>query len=448
MVKWYNKGMLDIQFIRENQDLVTEKSAQKGYPVSISRLLELDTHRRELVTQTEQIRAERNVLSDGMKGGKPAPEQIEQSKLLKEKLAALEAELVPVEAEYGELLRAVPKMPAEGVPVGASEDENVVARTVGDKPVFDGFTPKNHWEILEPRDMLDKQRAAKIAGSRFGYLKGGIVRLEFAIVNYVMQTLGDEQIIKKIIADNDIRDDNGELLSPKPFTPVLPPAMQRTEPYTASSRLNAAELTYKIEQDDLWLNASAEHTLCTMYMDEILPEDMFPIRYIAFLTSFRREAGTYGKDTEGMLRWHQFDKLEMEVFSTPESGLAEHRLVVAIQEYLVQSLGLPYRLLEKCTADIGKPNAKGVDIEVWFPGQQAYRETHTADYMTDYQTRALKTRLRRGSDGQVQLAHTNDATTFATNRIIAAITENNQTADGHIIVPEVLHQYMGGIQEI
>jgi seryl-tRNA synthetase len=272
--------------------------------------------------------------------------------------------------------------------------------------------------------MLDKQRAAKIAGSRFGYLKGGLVRLEFAIVQFVIQTLGDEAIIAKLVVDNNLN------VSSKPFTPVLPPAMLRTEPYVASARLNAEEVTYKIEQDDLWLNASAEHTLCTMYWDEILPEAQLPIRYIGFLTSFRREAGTYGKDAEGMIRWHQFDKLEMEVFSTPETGADEHKLLIAIQEYLVQQLNLPYQLLNKCTFDIGK-----------------YRETHTADYMTDYQARDLKTRLRR-ADGSIELVHTNDATAFATNRIMASIVENNQTADGRIIVPEALRPFIGGLTEI
>jgi seryl-tRNA synthetase len=219
--------------------------------------------------------------------------------------------------------------------------------------------------------------------------------------------------------------------------------MLRTEPYRASARLNAEEVTYKIEQDDLWLNASAEHTLCTMYWDEILPEDSLPIRYIGYSTSFRREAGTYGKDTEGIIRMHQFDKLEMEVFSTGATGLDEHKLLVAVQEYLVQQLGLPYQYLQKCTADIGKPNARGIDIEVWFPGQAKYRETHTADYMTDYQARDLKIRTR-SKDGAVELVHTNDATAFALGRIMAAIVENYQQADGSVVVPEVLRPYMGG----
>jgi seryl-tRNA synthetase len=185
-----------------------------------------------------------------------------------------------------------------------------------------------------------------------------------------------------------------------------------------------------------------------MYWNEILPEDMFPIRYIGYSTSFRREAGTYGKDTEGIFRMHQFDKLEMEVFSTPETGLDEHLLLVAIQEYLVQQLGLPYQVLQKCTFDIGKPNARGIDIECWFPGQNKYRETHTADFMTDYQSRDLKIRVRRQSSGDTQLVHTNDATAFALGRILAAIMENYQTHDGHIIIPEVLRPYMQGREQI
>jgi seryl-tRNA synthetase len=432
--------MIDIQFIRENPELVAQKAQQKGYPSDIPKLLELDGQRRELVTSIEQLRAQRNELADSLKQGKPSPEQIELGKNLKQQVVDLEARLEPVEAMYDEILRAVPNMPLADVPVGATEEENVVTKTVGEPFAYD-FTPKNHWEILEPRGLLDKERAAKIAGSRFGYLKGGIVRLQFAIVQFVMQTLGDERILQQLISENNLS------VSAKPFIPVLPPAMLRTEPYRASSRLNAEEVTYKLADDDLWLNASAEHTLCTMYWNEILPEEAFPIRYIGYSTSFRREAGTYGKDTEGMIRWHQFDKLEMEIFSTAETGLDEHKLLIAIQEYLVQQLGIPYRLLVKCTADIGRPNARGVDIDCWFPGQGTYRETHTADYMTDYQARDLKTRIRR-TDGRIELVHTNDATAFALTRIIAAITENFQTADGHIVIPEVLRPYMGGQSEI
>lgn len=432
--------MLDIQFIRDNREAVAQKAQQKGYPVDISRLLQLDTQKRELITEIEQIRARRNDLAASLKKTKPTAEQIEQGRLLKEKVAELEDKLGPVVEQYGALLHAIPNMPLEAVPVGTTEDENVIARTVGEPTVFD-FTPKHDFELGHTLDLIDKERAAKIAGSRFAYLKGDLVRLQFAIVQFVMTTLGDETILRKLI------DENGLKVSAKPFTPILPPAMLRTEPYVASARLNAEEVTYKIEQDDLWLNASAEHTLCTMYWNEVLPEDMFPIRYIGYSTSFRREAGTYGKDMEGIFRLHQFDKLEMEVFCTPETGLEEHKLQIAIQEYLVQQLQLPYRLIQKCTADIGKPNASGYDIDCWFPGQQNYRETHTADYMTDYQARDLKIRVRR-DDGKIELVHTNDATAFAMSRILKCIMENYQTAEGRIIVPEALRPYMGGRVEI
>ena len=432
--------MLDIQFIRNNAELVKQKSKQKGYDVNIDALLQADEQRRSLMTQAEDLRARRNENAAKMKGGKPSPELIAEGKRIKSELAGLEDELRQIEETYKSLLKAVPNMPLDHVPVGASEDENIVAKTVGEPPEF-GFAPKHEYELGAQNDLIDKERAVKIAGSRFVYLKGGLVRLQLALMQFVMQTLGDERVIARLVQEN------GLSVSTKPFTPILPPAMLRTEPYEASSRLDAEEVTYKIEQDDLWLSASAEHTLCTMHWNEILPEDMFPIRYLGYSTSFRREAGSYGKDEEGIFRLHQFDKLEMESITTPESGLDEHRLHVAIQEYLMQQIGLPYQFIQKCTADIGKPNASGVDLNAWFPAQGRWRETHTADYMTDYQTRDLKIRVRRG-DGKIELAHTADATAFAMSRTLKAIMENNQTADGRIMVPEVLRPFMNGQAEI
>jgi seryl-tRNA synthetase len=439
--------MLDIQFIRKNPDLVQEKSQQKGYKVDVQQLLALDTDRRIRLTQIEELRRRRNEHAAQMKGGgKPTDEQLMTGRQIKEELAQQEDDLAEVEARYGELLHAVPNMPLQDVPVGATEEENVIAKTVGEPTKFD-FTPKHDFELGAEGalDLMDKERAAKIAGSRFAYLKGDLVLLQFAIMQFVMQTLGDEKVLQKLIDENDLN------VSAKPFRPVLPPAVLHTEPYVASARLNAAEVTYKLADDDLWLNASAEHTLCTMYWNEVLPEDQLPIRYVGYSTSFRREAGTYGKDMEGIFRMHQFDKLEMEVFSTPETGLAEHKLMIAIQEYLMQQVGLPYRLIQKCTFDIGKPNARGVDIDCWFPGQDKYRETHTADYMTDYQARDLKIRVKRQGgerDGEIDLVHTNDATAFALGRILKAILENFQMEDGHITIPEALRPFMGGKSQI
>lgn len=432
--------MLDIQFIRDNPELVAEKSRQKGYDVDITQLLGFDSERRELLQQVEALRQQRNELAAQTKGQKPNDEQIAAGKEVKEKLGKLEHQLASIELEFVELLKQVPNMPTDDVPVGSTEDENKPIKTVGELPQFD-FMPKHDYELGDLHDLIDKERAAKISGSRFAYLKGDLVRLQFAIIQFAMETLGDESIIQKLITENNLD------LKPTPFRPILPPAMLRTEPYVASARLDAEEVTYKLADNDLWLNASAEHTLCTMYWDEILPEEQLPIRYIGYSTSFRREAGSYGKDVEGIFRMHQFDKLEMEVFSIPETGYAEHKLLIAIQEYLVQQLELPYQLIQKCTADIGKPNASGYDIDTWFPGQGKYRETHTADYMTDYQARDLKIRVRR-SGGEIELVHTNDATAFALGRILKAIVENYQYADGSIGFPTVLQSYLGGRTEI
>jgi seryl-tRNA synthetase len=288
---------------------------------------------------------------------------------------------------------------------------------------------------------MDRNRAAKISGSRFTYLIGGLVEMQFALINLVFKLLGDEVFIEDIIKRNKLN------IVAKPFVPILPPMMMKTEPYEATGRLKAEETTYKLADDDLWLIASAEHSLCSMYSDEIIPEQTLPIRYIGYSTAFRREAGTYGKDTNGLIRMHHFDKLEMEIFSTPETSLDEHFLAIAIQEELTKLLGLPYRVVLKCTADIGDPNARGVDIETWMPGQDRYIETHSADYMTDYQTRSLKTRVKR-IESKIELVHTNDATAIALSRTLAAIIENYQTKDGHIIVPEILRPYMNNREQI
>ncbi len=431
--------MIDLEVVRKNPQLVKQKSAHKQVDVDVDKILELDKRRLLLLRDVEDLRAKKNNISTKIKNGKPASELIEKAKEIKASLSVKKTQLTDLESNFHSMLREVPNLALDHVPVGETEKDNVVTKTVGDKPKFN-FTPKTHWELAEERGLFDKKRAAKISGSRFVYLKGNLVRLQFAIVQFVIDKLCDETVITSLIKENNLN------LKSTAFTPVIPPALLKTEPYMASARLNAKEMTYKLEDDNLWLNASAEHTLCTMYWNEILPVEELPIRYIGYSTSFRREAGTYGKDTEGIIRLHQFDKLEMEVFSTPDSGLDEHKLLIAIQEHLVQQLELPYRFIQKSTADIGKPNASGVDIDCWFPGQQKYIETHTADYMTDFQARDLKTRTKIG--GENTFVHTNDATAFAMSRILAAIIENYQQEEGSIKVPKVLQKYLGGIEII
>jgi seryl-tRNA synthetase len=428
--------MLDIRYIRENAARVQEASEQKGYKnVDIAHLLQLDEERRTLLGKVEDLRKERNDLSSSLKGQKPSDEQLARGRELKTDIAEIEDRLSIVESEFTTDLKKVPNMPLDYVPVGASEDENVVVGTVGEPTKFD-FKPKNHWEIAQERGWIDKERAAKVAGARFAYVKGELARLHFALMSYGMDVVTDEAKMKEIIEGAELN------LSTKPFTLVMPPAVARTEVYDATGRLNKEEQTYKLADDDLWLNASAEHVMAPMYLGEILDESQLPIRLVGYTTAFRREAGTYGKDMEGIFRLHQFDKLEMESFTTGDTGLEEHKLMVAIQEYLMSSLGVPYRVLQKCTADIGGPNAAGVDIDSWLPGQDKYRETHTADYITDYQARRMQTRVRR-TNGDLELVHTNDATAFS-QRPLIAIIENFQQADGTIVVPEVLRSYLGG----
>ena len=330
-------------------------------------------------------------------------------------------------------------MPHADVPVGLSEDENVEVKVVGNIPKFD-FAPKNHYEIAEAKGWLDKERAAKVAGARFAYIMGDLVLLQQAIIQFVMNSLTNEATMKEIIAGAGLEVDT------RPFTPVLPPLMIRTEPYDQMDRLQPSDDRYKIEGEDLWLQGSAEHVLGSMHAGEIFDAKQLPLRYLGFATSFRKEAGTYGKDMEGLIRMHQFDKLEMESFTEAKDSYSEHLLFIAIQEWLLTQLKLPYHVLMKCTADIGKPNARGVDMEVWLPGQGKYRETHTADYMTDYQARRLMTRVR--TDNGVELIHTNDATAFALGRCMVAIIENYQTAEGDVVVPEALRPYMNGREMI
>ena len=435
--------MLDIRFIRDNAEQVQENARRKNYNVNIAELLQKDDQRRELSARADELRERRNANAAKLKGAKGKPDEsiVAEGRAIKLELAELEESLGELESQVINLQKTVPNMALGDVPVGLTEAENVITKTVGEPTKFD-FSPLNHWQIAEQRGWIDKERAAKVAGSRFAYLKGDLVKLQFAIIQFVINTLSNEAKLQEIIQKAGL-----DGVSSKPFTPILPPLMIRTELYDAMDRLEPRDDRYKLEDDDLWLQGSAEHVMGSMHAGEIFTETDLPARYLGYATSFRREAGTYGKDMEGIFRMHQFDKLEMESFTTGDAGLSEHLLLVAIQEHLLSEIGLPYQVTLKCTADIGKPNARGVDMDVWLPGQDKYRETHTADYMTDYQSRRLNTRVRRADD-KLELAHTNDATAFALGRIMIAIIENFQRADGTITVPTVLRPYLGGAETL
>lgn len=428
--------MLDIKFIRENRDEVKKNCENRNVKCDIDRLLELDEKRRSSVQYIEELNAEKNKLNLLIQKSSDdeRKELIEQGKSVKEKLEKSEPELKEIEEEYKKLLSGIPNFSSDDTPIGPDESGNKVLRKVGNVTEFE-FQPKDHIELGKELGIIDTERAAKISGSRFNYLKGDLAMLEFALVQYCFSILTNEDILKEVISKNNLD------VSSKPFIPVVPPVLVKQETLERMARIEPREERYYIPSDDLFLIGSAEHSVGSIHMDETLDEDNFPIRYVGFSTSFRREAGSYGKDTKGILRVHQFDKLEMVSFSAPEKGIDEQNLIVAIQEYLIGSLGLPYQVVAICTGDMGTPDFRQIDIETWMPGQNKYRETNTSDYNTDYQSRRLNTKIKR-KDEKAEFVHMNDATAYAIGRILIAIIENHQQADGSVKIPEVLKKFM------
>ncbi len=428
--------MLDIKFIRENAETVKKNCEDRKMKCDIDRLLILDEKRRELMLAVEELNAEKNKINNQIQ--KASSEEkgklIEQGKEVKDKLEKTEPELEKVNAEYKSILYAIPNMHSEDTPIGPDESCNEVIKKVGEIPKFD-FQPKEHWELGAELDLIDSVRAAKVSGSRFNYLKGDLVLLEFALMQFAFSVLTDAKILKEIAEKNNLK------VSAKPFIPVLPPVMIRPEIMNRMARLDPEEM-YSLERDNLNLIGSAEHTLGAMYADEILDAKELPIRLVGFSTAFRREAGSYNKDMKGILRVHQFNKLEMESFTEPDKSLDEQNFIVAIQEHLIGALGVPYQVVSICTGDMGKPDVRQIDIETWMPGQNKYRETNTSDLIGDFQARRLNTRFR-SDDGKVEYVHMNDATAFS-GRPMIAIMENYQQADGSIKVPKVLKKFMPG----
>jgi seryl-tRNA synthetase len=420
--------MLDITLLREQPDKVKRGIAAKNAdPKLVDRFLALDTEWRTLTKAADEKRAEQKKLSEkrDIEGGKKNKEEIRS---LAEKLAA-------IEKDRERVWLSIPNLPSDDTPVGKDENGNKALRKNGEPRKFD-FEPKDHVALGEALGIIDIAAAGKITGSRFAYLKGDAALLEFALISYAMEVLTDPKIVGSIA--NGVKPD----YHAKTFIPVVPPVMIRPDVFERMGRLEPKEERYYIPSDDTYLIGSAEHTLGPLHMDEAIPEGKLPIRYLGFSTSFRREAGSYGKDVRGIIRVHQFDKLEMESFTVPEDGIVEQEFFVAVQEYLMRSLGLPYQVIACCTGDQGDPDARHLDVETWMPSEKRYRETHSADYMSDYQARRLGTRVRR-KDGKTEFVHMNDATAFAIGRTLVTIMENYQTKDGKIEVPKVLQKYIG-----
>lgn len=420
--------MLDPKFIYENINLIRKVASDKFVDVDLDNFVSIYEGMKDSQKELDQLNASKKQAA--------ANKDIELGKSLKEKGAMLEERVRDLEMRYRELAETIPNLYSPDTPYGKDDNENIVLKKWWEPRQFD-FPIKDHTDLWLWLDILDFDTAGEVSGSRFVYIKNDLALLQFAIINWVFQTLTDQTIIDYIISSNNLN------ISNRPFSAVIPPVIMKKEVMKKMGRYNPNDQTYELIHDDMVLVASAEHSIWPMFMDKMIDADILPIRYLWYSSAFRREAWSYGKDTKGMIRQHQFDKLEMETFTTPDQGMEEHLFMIAVQEYLVQQLGLPYEVMLCCTGDMWAVDYRHIDINTWIPSQWKYRETHSADYVTDYQARRLNTRFKDKSDiGRKWFVHMNDATAIALGRTMVAIIENYQQLDGSIAIPEVLQPYM------
>lgn len=415
--------MIDIKQLRENPHFFRDAAKAKNVEIDVERILELDRRVRALKTELEGIKAQKNEASKDIAKADKDQRQllIESMRLIDRKAETLEAEFNPISEELDELLYRIPNPALADVKLGKSDAENEVVREVGDRTVF-AFKPKDHQEIGEYLGIIDTERAAKVSGARFAYFTGDGALLEFALLQYAMS-----------------------IASARGFLPATVPHLVSARVMRAMGYLEHGghEEIYYLAKDNLYLIGTAEQSLGAMHLDETLDEKQLPLRYIGYSPCYRREAGSYGKDTKGIIRVHQFDKVEMFSFTTPEQSEAEHELLLSIEEELMQGLGIPYRVIKQCTGDLGLPAARKFDIEAWIPSQDTYRETHSTSTCTDFQSRRLNTRYKTG-EGETKYVHTLNGTAFAIGRTMVAILENYQREDGSVQVPPVLQSFLGG----
>jgi seryl-tRNA synthetase len=418
--------MLDLAFIREHPDLIKDVARRRKTAVDVDALLTLDTDLRETRRRAEDLRAEQNRLSKEIREAGADREARERAIARGREVATALKELEPRERELEAQLRTlwllVPNIPDASVPEGAGEDDNVEVKRFGEPPAF-SFEPLDHVALMRGSDMLDLERGVKVAGSRSYILKGDAVLLEIALLQFAL-----------------------DRITRKGFTPLSVPAMAKEFCFFGNSQFpRGREQTYALSDEDLFLVGTAEVSITGMHSGEILREQDLPIRYVAWSPCFRREAGTYGKDTRGIFRVHQFEKVEQYIIcrADHEESVRWHEELLANAEELVRALELPYRVLNICTGDLGDAKVKGYDIECWLPSENRYRETHSDSYFHDFQARRADLRYR-GEDGVVRYAYTLNNTALASTRTIIALVENHQQADGTIRVPEALRPYLGG----
>lgn len=414
--------MLDIHFIREHSDIVKAGAAKKHIKVDIDGLLTIDDERRELQQKVDDLRAQQNVISDSIPKleGEEREAKIEESKVLKETLQEEEKKLKEVMKAWRALMVQVPNVPDISVPEGKEDSDNAEIRAWGEKPTF-SFTPKNHVELMEKLGMVDLERGAKVSGFRGYFLKGDGARLNFALWQYALT-----------------------FFSNKDFTPIITPSLVRGESFFGTGYLPQSEEDLYKTQDEDYLAGTSEVATMGLHANEILDAKDLPLKYFAFSPCFRREAGSHGKDTKGLIRVHEFYKFEQVILceASHATSVEFHEELTKNAEEMLQGLKLPYHAVINCGGDLGLGQVKKYDLEAWVPSEDAYRETHSASYFHDFQTRRLSIRYR-DEKGEIRFAHSLNNTFMATPRLLVPIIENYQNEDGSITVPEVLVPYMG-----
>jgi len=414
--------MLDLKLIRSDPERVKAALARRGAGAQVDALLALDARRRELLPEVEGAQAERKTLSkqigEAKQAGEDAAEPMAAVQVLKERIESGKEELERIEAELDALALALPNLPDPDAPAGMSEEDAVLLREVGARPEFD-FEPRDHLEIGAELGLIDMEAGARLSGSRFAYLKGDLVLAELALVRFAI-----------------------ELVRAEGHEPVVPPVLVREEALEGTGFLPGdRDQIYEIPKDELFLAGTSEVGLAGLHADQILEAEALPLRYCGFSTCFRREAGAAGRDTRGIFRVHQFDKVEMFSFVEPSQSAAEHERILAIEERILAELEIPYRVVNVAVGDLGAPAAKKYDCEAWIPSQGRYRELTSCSNTTDYQARRLGARYRPQEGAAPEAVHTLNGTAVAVGRTIIALIENRQERDGGFTLPNILHRY-------
>lgn len=422
--------MIDPKLLKENPQAVRDMLNRRNMAdFPLDELISLDKSRRELITKTQELRQKKNVLSEAIASKKKIKQdatlELNQMKDVNSSLHNVEQEMVGLAEKFKNIAMMLPNILHESVPVGKDEKDNVIVRQAGNPRKFD-FTPKDHVDIATALDLVDLERAAKVSGARFYFLKNELVKMNHALVQFAL-----------------------DFLSGHGYAPVQPPYMIRKEPMSGAVILgDFQDVIYKVEGEDLYMIGTSEHAIASMHMDEIMDGKKLPIRYAGFSPCFRKEAGAHGKDMKGIFRVHQFEKVEQFVYCRSEDSWKEHEKMLALSEEFYNKLGIPYRVMLLSSGDTGKISAKTYDIEAWMAGQNAYREIVSCSNCLDYQARRLAIRFRDKTNEETRFLHTLNSTLVATERTMVAILENYQTSSGAVEVPEVLQNYMGGIKEI